>query len=109
MSEADWADKIAEETLKPMLVAIDEERSNCRNAAAKWKAEGYMYGWNFYEGKASGTTEFDFQARRFLLPVLAQALREARLNALDEALSIVVPNSEMTRSYIRKLIEAEKK
>lgn len=40
--------------------AADEERlketEEAHAEAARWKAEGDMYGWNFHEGRAGGTT-----------------------------------------------------
>lgn len=53
----------AQEILRGLLEdfkAIDAERlketDEAHAEAAKWKAEGDMYGWNFHEGKAGGIT-----------------------------------------------------
>lgn len=62
------------------VLALTEECSQRRDAeledahaeAAKWKAEGDMYGWNFHEGRAGGMVQTDllcFKIRRLIQEV----------------------------------------
>lgn len=60
-------------SLLELYKAADEERlretEEAHQEAAKWKAEGDMYGWNFHEGRAGGTTSASiifYRIRRWL-------------------------------------------
>jgi hypothetical protein len=51
-----------------------QETNNAHEEANRWKAEGDMYGWNFHEGRASGTTWASiifYRVRRMLAGVSA--------------------------------------
>jgi len=55
----------------------------CRDEAERWKAEGDWYGWNFHQGRASGTIEASFiynRMRRAMpaIDAMAELLRKFR-------------------------------
>ncbi len=50
-----------------------------RDEAERWKKEGDMYGWNFHQGKSSGTVEASFIYNRM----------EKALPAIDEMASLL--------------------
>lgn len=56
------------ERIKKTLEAASEERyqelHDWERLAAKWKAEGDMYGWNFHQGMAAGANWCDIFYRR---------------------------------------------
>jgi hypothetical protein len=67
-------------SLKDEFKAANEERlketQDAHTEANRWKAEGDMYGWNFHEGRAGGTTYasiYFYRVYRKLVAALSDA------------------------------------